>query len=375
MSTDITSRAADGNYFEMPPYGVPQAEKAAGMAAALSALTEHHRQHCAPYDQLLTARGEVLGRQYTLEQLPFIPVQLFKRYELSSVPPEQVFKVLTSSGTTSQQVSRIVLDRDTAQAQTRALVRIVQQFLGKARLPMLVIDHPGVIKNRQSFSARGAGILGLSNFGRDHTYALRDEDMTPDVEAIRAFIERHRGKQVFLFGFTFMVWKYLLQALRALPDPPRFENAVLIHSGGWKKLQDEAVGNDEFKQALGEVLNIDRVHNFYGMVEQVGSIFMECEAGRLHAPVFADVLIRDARTWQVLPPGQSGLIQVLSVLPHSYPGHSLLTEDVGELVGVDDCPCGRLGHTLRVHGRVARAEVRGCSDTHESPRPSAAEAA
>ncbi|MPQ59264.1 acyl-protein synthetase [Duganella sp. FT27W] len=375
MNTDITSSATDGSYFELPPYGVAQAEKAAGMAAALSALTAHHRRHCAPYDQLLTARGEVPGRQYALEQLPFIPVQLFKRYELSSVPPEQVFKVLTSSGTTSQQVSRIVLDRDTAQAQTRALVRIVQQFLGKARLPMLVIDHPGVIKNRQSFSARGAGILGLSNFGRDHTYALRDEDMTPDVEAIRAFIERHRGKQVFLFGFTFMVWKYLLQALRALPDPPHFENAVLIHSGGWKKLQDEAVGNDEFKQALGEVLHIDRVHNFYGMVEQVGSIFMECEAGRLHAPVFADVLIRDARTWQVLPPGQSGLIQVLSVLPHSYPGHSLLTEDVGELLGVDDCPCGRLGHTLRVHGRVARAEVRGCSDTHESPRPSAAEAA
>ena len=166
-----------------------------------------------------------------------------------------------------------------------------------------------------------------------------------------------------------------MQALRALPDPPRFENAVLIHSGGWKKLQDEAVGNDEFKAALAEVLNIGRVHNFYGMVEQVGSIFMECEAGRLHAPVFADVLIRDAQTWQALPPGRTGLIQVLSVLPHSYPGHSLLTEDVGELLGVDDCPCGRLGHTLRVHGRVARAEVRGCSDTHESPRPSAVEAA
>ena len=52
MSTDITSSAADGSYFELPPYGVPQVEKAAGMAAALSALTAHHRQHCAPYDQI-----------------------------------------------------------------------------------------------------------------------------------------------------------------------------------------------------------------------------------------------------------------------------------------------------------------------------------
>jgi phenylacetate-coenzyme A ligase PaaK-like adenylate-forming protein len=357
-------------YFDLPPYGVAQAEKSALLAAALSELTDHHARHCAEYGRLLAAHGHAPAhlphRQYALEDVPFIPVQLFKRYELASVPPGDVFKVLTSSGTTGQAVSRIVLDRDTAMAQTRALVKIVQQFLGKARLPMLVIDHPGVIKNRLSFSARGAGILGLSNFGRDHTYALKDEDMAPDLDVIRAFLERHRGQRVFLFGFTFMVWKYFAQALRDLPDPPRFDDAVLIHSGGWKKLQDEAVGNDEFKAVLGDALNIRSVHNFYGMVEQVGSIFMECEHGRLHAPVFADVLVRDAQTWRVLPPGQRGLIQVLSVLPRSYPGHSLLTEDVGEITGEDDCPCGRLGRTVRIHGRVARAEVRGCSDTHET---------
>jgi len=58
------------------------------------------------------------------------------------------------------------------------------------------------------------------------------------------------------------------------------------------------------------------------------------------------------------------VIQVLSVLPRSYPGHSLLTEDVGALLGEDDCPCGRLGRTLRVDGRLKSAEPRGCSDTH-----------
>src|SRR5690606_40948238 len=56
---------------------------------------------------------------------------------------DQVFKVLRSSGTTSQQTSRIVLDRRTSMAQSRALVVILQQFLGKARRPMLIIDHPG----------------------------------------------------------------------------------------------------------------------------------------------------------------------------------------------------------------------------------------
>lgn len=352
-------------YFDWPVYGVTHADKSAFLAKALTELTWRHAECCEPYARILRARGYCLGQQFELEKIPFFPVNLFKNYELRSVPIEQIFKVLTSSGTTSQQVSRIILDRDTSVAQTKALVLILQQFLGKSRLPMLIIDHPGVIKNRQFFSARGAGILGLSNFGRDHTYALKDEDMTPDIDAIRAFIERNRGKRVLLFGFTFMIWKYFFQALKDISDPLVFDDAILIHSGGWKKLKDEAIHNDSFKLALRRKFNIGVIHNFYGMVEQVGSVFMECEHGRLHAPAFADVIIRDARDWSVLPTGKPGLVQVLSAIPESYPGHSLLTEDIGEVTGIDDCPCGRLGVNFCIHGRVARAELRGCSDTHE----------
>jgi phenylacetate-coenzyme A ligase PaaK-like adenylate-forming protein len=352
------------NYFDWPVYGVNQSTKTSLLSQALSDLTDHHFENCEQYRRILLAQQHQRGSYANLEQVPFLPVRLFKEHELRSVPKEEVFKVLTSSGTTSQKVSRVVLDRDTAKAQTKALVLILQQFLGKDRLPMLILDHPGVIKDRTSFSARGAGILGLSNFGRDHTYALRDEDMSPDVERIQAFIDRNRGRRIFIFGFTFMVWKYFFQALKDLPNAPVFEDAVLIHSGGWKKLLDEAVDNQAFKDALRKKFNIQAIHNFYGMVEQVGSVFVECEFGRLHAPAFADILIRDAQDWSVLPAGKKGLIQPLSVLPSSYPGHSLLTEDVGEWTGIDDCPCGRLGRTFVVHGRIAQAELRGCSDTH-----------
>jgi len=359
----------------MPVYGMPQEEKSAYLAGLLTQLTSHHAEHCAHYSRILQAHGYRADRSFTLDEVPFIPVNLFKSYELKSIPSDAVFKVLTSSGTTSQQVSRIFLDKETSAIQTKALVLILQQFLGKARLPMLIIDHPGVIKNRTSFSARGAGILGLSNFGRDHTYALKDEGMVPDMDAINAFMERHKGKKVFIFGFTFMVWKYFYQAMKNVQDAPRFDDAVLIHSGGWKKLQDEAIDNDTFKASLRDRFNIQSIHNFYGMVEQVGSIFMECEHGRLHTPAFADVLIRDPRDWSVLPVNKKGLIQVLSALPKSYPGHSLLTEDLGEITGIDDCPCGRLGKTFVVHGRIAQAELRGCSDTHEPAKHQSAQEA
>ena len=100
------------------------------------------------------------------------------------------------------------------------------------------------------------------------------------------------------------------------------------------------------------------------MVEQVGSIFMECKYGHFHTPVFSDIIIRDPLTWEVLPFKHEGIIEVISILPHSYPGHILLTEDLGIVLGEDDCSCGRMGKYFNVSGRIPEAELRGCSDTH-----------
>lgn len=347
--------------FDSPVYGLSQVQKSARLLTALRELTDHHQRHCPPYAAILAAQPQRDPR--VLAELPFLPVRLFKQHLLESIEPDERFKVLTSSGTTGQAVSRITLDRSTSAYQTKAMVRIMQSFLGKDRLPMLVIDHPGVIRDRLSFSARGAGILGMSNFGRRPVYALQDDSMALDLDALTDFLESTADVPILLFGFTFMVWQFLVRALEDSGRRLHIPNGILVHSGGWKKLQDQAVDNASFKRRLHAVTGIQRVHNFYGMVEQVGSIFVECEHGHLHVPSFAEVIVRRAADWSEAAVGEDGLIQVLSCLPHSYPGHSLLTEDIGQLTGEDDCPCGRLGRTFRIKGRLPKAEVRGCSDT------------
>lgn len=350
------------DYLDLPVYGLADAEKRAVLEPALCALTAWHNDRCAPYARILHARQYHAHDRMQLEEIPFLPVRLFKHHRLASVPDTEIIKELTSSGTSSQQVSRILLDQTNARMQSRALVLILQQFLGKARLPMLIIDHDASGADRQSLSARRAGIAGVGLFGRNHTYALRP-DMSLDHAAVDAFLAAHGDEPFLMFGFTFMVWQYFYRVLHDAERLGRFGNAILIHGGGWKKLQDVAVSNTEFRRTLGQTLGISRIHDYYGMVEQVGSIFMECEHGRLHTPSYADVIIRHPGDWTPTAKEEQGLIQVLSLLPTSYPGHSLLTEDLGRWLGVDDCPCGRLGKTFAVQGRLPRAELRGCSDT------------
>jgi hypothetical protein len=52
------------------------------------------------------------------------------------------------------------------------------------------------------------------------------------------------------------------------------------------------------------------------------------------------------------------------MLPTSYPGHSILTEDLGVIQGIDDDPGGWLGKRFSLLGRVPRTQLRGCSDTY-----------
>ena len=47
----------------------------------------------------------------------------------------------------------------------------------------------------------------------------------------------------------------------------------------------------------------------------------------------------------------------------SYPGNSILTEDLGTIHGIDDCECGRKGKYFTISGRIPKTELRGCSDT------------
>lgn len=355
------SSPARDRLLEAPAYTLGGAEKEALLGAELARLTALHRAACAPYARVLDAMFPGAGSSEELAAQPWLPVSLFKTHELRSVPEDEVFKVLTSSGTTGQAVSRIYLDRDATAVQTRTLASVMTRLLGPERRPMLIVDAQATVADRRSFSARAAGIRGMMTLGRQHTFALRD-DMSLDREAVAAFAAEHGDGPVLLFGFTFMVWRHFVQELAAGElDLP---GAVLVHSGGWKKLQDEAVDDARFKAALREQAGIGQASNFYGMVEQIGTVFLECEQGHLHAPNAADVLIRDPRTRELLPEGEEGVVQVVSALPTSYPGHSLMTEDLGVVTRRDGCACGRRGATVALRGRIPKAELRGCGDTH-----------
>ncbi len=273
-----------------------QADKERDLLEILRPLCEQVAAACPPYERFLARLGRDPSEWTRVADVPPLPVTMFKRFELSAVPPDQVVRELHSSSTTGQSPSRIFIDKTTAFRQSRALVSILKDAVGGKRRPYLVIDAEEAAAAGDMLTARGAAIRGLGSFAKSTTYALRSADrgdLEPDWEAIENFFESHGNEPVLIFGFTFIVWTRFVRAAEERGARFAASRAVLLHSGGWKKLEADAVSKSVFNQRVGEVVGVrsQAVLDFYGMVEQVGTVFVDCPAGNKHAPAFADVVI------------------------------------------------------------------------------------
>jgi hypothetical protein len=356
-----------------PQYGLAQAEKDARLAPILARLCVEMAAGCEAYGRFLARLGTDPASWRRIADVPPLPVSMFKRFALAAVPPEKVVRELRSSSTTGQQPSRIFVDKTTAFRQTRALASVLKDHIGGKRRPFLVLDSADAVASGDSLTARGAAVRGVGSFATSTTFAMKklaSGDLELDLAAVEEFFAAHGGGPVLLFGFTFIVWTRFVAEAERRGFSARVPEALLLHSGGWKKLSAEAVEKDEFSRRAAAVLGCDprRILDFYGMVEQVGTVFVDCEEGRKHAPAFSDVVIRRPGTLEPVAVGETGIIEVVSTLPTSYPGQALLTEDQGVLDGVDDCACGRKGAYYRFTKRIEKAELRGCGDTFARSR-------
>ena len=328
---------------EENPFKIDQEKKEKWYADMIPQLHQHHLSKCSAYRNIWTHfNHSTKGRETDIQdagQFRPLPVSLFKQHLLSSIAEDEIYKILASSGTTGSTPSRVPLDQQTAEFQQRALANIMTSFLGSRRRPMLIIDHPQILNEKAQYSARAAGILGFSMYGSGRCFAL-DDNLNIDINRVQAFLERHQGKQILVFGFTYLIWQTLYLQLKKKEMSIDLSNAILVHGGGWKKLKEQAVSEEMFRQGLYETCGLKHVSNY------------------------SEIIIRNLQDFSICQRGEEGVIQIMTPLALSYPGHNLLTEDKGVLLGMDDCPCGRKGKYFKLTGRMKQAEIRGCSDVY-----------
>mgnify|MGYP001454787289 CR=1 FL=1 len=348
--------------FSTEPFSISQKLKENWYFKDQKKLSLYHYRKCTEYKKISDKIFNDLRKSKTLSDLPFVHANIFKEFNLKSTKNINLSKTLTSSGTSNSITSKINLDRKTSLLQSRALSHIFSNILKNKRPHIFFIDSPDVLKGPDSLSARGSAIKGFSQLVRESEFLL-DTKFNLKISKLINFLKKNPNKDFIIFGFTSFIWSFLIKQIIKMKINIPKNKGILIHGGGWKKMHKQAIDRNLFNKKILETVGIKTVHNYYGMVEQTGSIFLECEYGYFHSSIFSEIFIRD-NNLKLSPIKKKGLIQVLSLLPLSYPGHNILTEDVGKIEGIDNCKCGRKGKYFSIEGRVPGTEIRGCSDAY-----------
>jgi len=327
----------------------------------INQLTSHHYKKSRLYKKYLNGLKYNPKKKYELSEIPFLPVRLFKEFDFLSIDEKKIYKILYSSGTSSGNLSKIYLDKLNALNQIKILQKIFNTINGSTRLPMLIIDKQISHLDRNKFNASIAAIKGFSIFANHVTYLL-DENDEINYDQLNIFLKKNNKNNFLIFGFTHNVYLNLIERLDLNKIRYNsFSNALLIHGGGWKKIEKKKIKRKKFNDLLNNKLKIKNIKNYYGLVEQIGSIFFECKCGYFIPSNYSEIIIRD-QNFKEVGYGKKGIVQLLSLLPTSYPGHSILTEDIGEMIYDPKCDCYGHGKRFLIHGRLKSAELRGCAN-------------
>lgn len=357
-----------------PPYARTAGEHGQLLRAAVREALEHHCTHCPPFARWYARQGaDPAAEIHDLSAVPFLPVSIFKRLRLASVDEHDIVRVLKSSATSSQIPSQVVLDRVTRDRQMRTLAVLLSALMGPKRRPFIVLDAAAAQTSEVELSARIAGLRGYLMMASETHYALGSDSgqLTLDPDVIGAMLHRFRTQDtpVCLIGYTYILHQHvvapMLRAGVQFVLPP---GSMVLHFGGWKRLQQRSVGRARLNAEVAQVFGVEgrEIRDVYGFTEQLGVIYPDDGDGVRTAPVYAEVVVRDPVTLEAAPDGVPGLLEFICPLPNSYPGIALLLDDMGRIISRDEPHEGRFGTRFEVLGRAAGAEIRGCGDTlHE----------
>lgn len=358
------------NLIKISPYELDSEQKSKPFFEALLDEIKFHYDNNEQYKYFCKNKSfNPHNFQGGLDEIPPIAVSVFKDLgkDLKSIPDSEV-KLSLQSSATSGIPSTIVLDKITAKRQAKVMIKVVKDFIGSERKPFIIVDISPKPENINFLGARYAAISGYLNFASDVNYALdkqSDENVFFNIEKTNTFIASlDKNIPIVVFGFTYMLYAQVVKPL--LDKGITFElpkGSKIIHIGGWKKLENEKIGKEQFNQSMSKLFSVEEAHviDIYGFTEQMGLNYPDCECGWKHTPVYSEILVRNAATREVMPDGQQGVLEFLSPIPHSYPGNVVLTDDIG-IVNPEPCPNGRNGTRFKILGRLKKAEIRGCGD-------------
>jgi phenylacetate-coenzyme A ligase PaaK-like adenylate-forming protein len=273
----------------------------------------------------------------TIEEIPFLPIEFFKKRKvLSSL--EEIEEVFSSSGTTGATTSKHFVTN--INYYKESYLKGFQHFYGDVNEYTILALLPNYLERKGSSLIFMVDDLIRKSNNLDSGFYLNNLD-----ELAKKLVELNESnKKVLLIGVSF--------ALLDLVEKYQFNlsNAIVMETGGMKGRRKELIRN-ELHSILQEGFGVNKIHSEYGMTELLSQAYSKGN-GVFETPPWMNILIRDTEdALTILPKNNNGGINIIDLA--NYNSCSFIaTQDLGKVFE---------NNTFEVIGRFDNSDIRGCN--------------
>lgn len=295
------------------------------------------------YSRFLRLLGRDPSRVRGIEEIPFLPISLFKRYNVQSGvwTPQTVF---TSSGTSSQVPSRhLVRDLNFYLENTR---RGFSSFYGDPAAWCFLALLPAYLERS------GSSLVAMADFFIRASRYRESGFFLNNTTALRKTIRNCQSRKIptILLGVSFALLDFAEQF------PMDLSGITVMETGGMKGRRREMT-RGELHHSLRTAFHVPGIHSEYGMTELFSQAYRKPQYPDQEAVLFAPAPTMRALTFEIYDPfcmaypGRPGVLNIAD-LANVDTCSFIATEDVGKV---------HANGYFEVLGRLDAAELRGCN--------------
>lgn len=300
--------------------------------------TFHYQaKHCAVYHQYLSLIHADPAAISHPDQIPFLPIEFFKRHRVVSGTgqPQVTF---SSSGTTGVvQSHHEVTD---VSIYERSFRTAFEQFYGDPRDMVILALLPSYSEREgSSLIYMVDDLIGQSRHPKSGYFLYNHDELHLALKALKA-----TDTPTLLIGVTYALLDF---AERHSIDFPQL---IVMETGGMKGRRREMI-REEVHRQLQRGFGVAAIHSEYGMTELLSQAY-SAGGGLFRCPPWMQILIRDTNDpFSLLPADRTGAINVID-LANIHSCAFIATQDLGRKYN---------DGTFEVLGRFDQSDIRGCN--------------
>ena len=329
---------------------------------------KYQAEHNLVYKKYLQCLNIEVNKIMKIEQIPFLPIELFKTQTIIS-GENNIIITFESSGTTGQNTSQHhVKDPD---FYVEIAEQIFEKFYGKLSDFQIVALLPSYLERTNSSLVYMVEHF-IKKSGSSNSGFYLD-----DYKALAKVLKGDEGKKtgdakigeqklnILLIGVTFGLLDFAESGidLSFLQD---VDNLIVMETGGMKGRRKELL-REEVHEILTSAFDVKSIHSEYGMTELLSQGYSNGE-GIFDLPVSMKILLRDVNDpFSYISNSRSGGINVID-LANVDSCSFIETKDLGSweleqlTINNEQLTVKSLQQSkFRILGRFDNSDIRGCN--------------